>query len=37
LLEHQAELEPFLGTTVVPTGSVIVIHIGLSALGASQR
>ena len=36
-LEQQAELEPFLGAAVVPTESVIVIHIGLSPLGVNQR
>ena len=37
LLEQQAELEPFLGAAVVPTESVIAIHIGLSPLGVNQR
>ncbi|MGZ4222515.1 MAG: hypothetical protein ACXVS6_17265 [Solirubrobacteraceae bacterium] len=37
LLEQQAELEPFFGSAVVPTGSVIVTNPGLRRIGVNRR
>jgi hypothetical protein len=37
LLEHQAELEPLLGTAVVRTGLVVITHPGLRRIQVNRR